>query len=102
MAVDICKSVLRTLRSEGIVFPDRFFETLIATYVKTAQDMVKKYEDDASVNSLEFDRHQEALAVETFTAAIREASDMILGDPVGSPLIESWDRAAAAMPGIFD
>jgi glucosyl-3-phosphoglycerate synthase len=102
MAVDICKSVLRTLRSEGIVLPERFFRTLIATYMNTAQEIVKRYEDDAAVNSLEFDRHEEALAVETFTTAIKEASDMILSDPVGSPLIESWDRAAAAIPGIFD
>jgi glucosyl-3-phosphoglycerate synthase len=102
MAVDICKSVLRTLRSEGIVLPGRFLRTLIATYVTIAQDIVKKYQDDAAVNSLEFDRHQEALAVETFTEAIKEASDVVLDDPVGSPLIESWDRAAAAMPDIFE
>ena len=63
---------------------------------------MKRYEDDAAVNSLEFDRHEEVLAVETFTTAIREASDIILERPAGSPLIESWDRAAAAIPGIFD
>ncbi len=102
MAVDICKSILRTLRSEGIILPGRFFKTLIATYVRTAQDIMKRYEDDAAVNSLAFDRHQEELAVETFTVAIGEASDVILEDPVGSPLIESWDRAAAAIPDVFE
>ncbi|OPY67660.1 MAG: Glucosyl-3-phosphoglycerate synthase [Syntrophorhabdaceae bacterium PtaU1.Bin034] len=102
MAVDICQSLLRTFKSEGIVFPNRFFETLIATYVRTAQDMVKWYEDDAAVNRLEYDRHEETLAVETFMTAIKEASDIIMGDPVGTPLIESWDRVTAAIPDILN
>ncbi len=102
MAVDICKSILRTLKSEGIVFPDRFFKTLIATYVKTAQDLMKRYEDDAAINGLQFDRHSEALTVETFTSAIKEASDVIMGDPIGLPLIESWDRVTSAVPGILE
>ncbi len=101
MAVDICKSLLRTLKSEGVVLPDRFFKTLIATYVKTAQDFLKRYEDDAAVNGLKFDRHAETLIVETFTTAIKEASDAIMGDPLGLPLIESWDRVTSAVPRIF-
>lgn len=102
MSVDICKSLLRTLKSEGIVFPDRFFRTLVATYVKTAQDLLKRYEDDAAVNGLKFDRHTETVIVETFTTAIKEASDAIMGDPLGLPLIESWDRVTSAVPGIFE
>jgi glucosyl-3-phosphoglycerate synthase len=102
MAVDICKSLLRTLKSEGVILPDRFFKTLIATYVKTAQDMLKRYEDDAAVNGLLFDRHEEMLTAETFTTAIKEASDAIMGDPIGLPLIESWDRVTSAVPGILE
>lgn len=101
MAVDVCKSVLRTLKSGGIVFQDRFFKTLSATYVNTAEDMLKRYEDDASINALEFDRHLESLAVETFTAAINEASEAIMDDPLGTPLIESWDGVTSAIPGIL-
>lgn len=67
MCVDICKSLFRTLASEGIVFSDGFFKTLVATYTRTAQDMLKRYEDDAAINGLVFDRHEESLAVETFT-----------------------------------
>lgn len=101
MAVDVCKSVLRMLKSEGIVLHDRFFNTLVAAYVQTAEDMLKRYEDDAAVNGLEFNRDEESLAVETFTRAIIEASDAVLGDPLGTPLIESWDRVTSAMPGIL-
>ncbi len=102
MCIDISKSIFRTLASEGIVFSDGFFKSLIATYVRTAQDLLKRYEDDASVNSLVFDRHRESLAVETFTEGIKIASEIIMKDPLGVPLISSWDRVSSALPKILD
>jgi len=102
MSVDICKSIFRTLESEGIIFSDGFFKTLVATYVRTAQDMLKRYEDDAAVNCLFFDRHAESLAVETFTDGIRKAAAKITQDPLGVPLISSWDRVTSALPDILD
>jgi glucosyl-3-phosphoglycerate synthase len=102
MCVDICKSLFRTLASEGIVFSDGFFKTLVATYTRTAQDMLKRYEDDAAINGLIFDRHAESLAVETFTNGIKKAAEIITEDPLGVPLISSWDRVTAAIPDILE
>jgi len=102
MCIDISKSLFRTLASEGVEFSDGLFKTLIATYVRTAQDMLKQYEDDAAVNILVFDRHEESLSVETFTAGIRTAAEIIMNDPLGVPLISSWDRVTSALPGILD
>jgi len=102
MSVDICKSIFRTLESEGVIFSEGFFKTLVATYVRTAQDMLKRYEDDAAVNCLFFDRHAESLAVETFTDGIRKAAEKITQDPLGVPLISSWDRVTSALPDILD
>ncbi|HDK16336.1 MAG TPA: hypothetical protein ENG75_00125 [Nitrospirae bacterium] len=102
MCIDISKSLFRTLASEGVVFSDGFFKTLIATYVRTAQDMLKYYEDDSAVNGLVFDRHEESLAVETFTNGIKKASETITKDPLGVPLIPSWDRVTSALPDILD
>jgi glucosyl-3-phosphoglycerate synthase len=101
MCVDICKSIFRTLASEGIVFSEGFFKTLVATYVRTSQDMLKRYQDDAAINGLFFDRHEESLAVETFTNGIRKASEGIMEDPLGVPLIASWDRVTSAIPDIL-
>ncbi|TNF53153.1 glycosyl transferase [bacterium] len=100
MCIDISKSLFRTLASEGVIFSDGFFKTLIATYVKTSQDMLKRYEDDAAVNGLIFDRHEESLAVETFTGGIKSAAEIIMSDPLGVPLIPSWDRVTSAIPDI--
>jgi glucosyl-3-phosphoglycerate synthase len=102
MCVDICKSIFRTLASEGIVFSDGFFKTLVATYVRTAQDMLKRYQDDAAINNLFFDRHEESLAVETFTNGIKKAAEIITEDPLGVPLIASWDRVTSAIPDILN
>ena len=101
MCVDISKSLFRTLASEGVMFSDGLFKTLIATYVRTAQDMLKRYEDDAAVNGLIFDRHEESLAVETFTEGIKIAVETIMKDPLGVPLIPSWDRVTSALPDIL-
>lgn len=101
MCVDISKSIFRTLASEGIIFSDGFFKTLVATYVRTAQDMLKRYEDDAAINGLFFDRHEESLAVDTFTNGIRKAAEIIMEDPLGVPLIASWDRVMSAIPDIL-
>ncbi|MDA8083303.1 MAG: glycosyl transferase [Nitrospiraceae bacterium] len=101
MCVDISKSIFRTLASEGIIFSSGLFRTLIATYVRTAQDMLKRFEDDAAINGLYFDRHQESLAVDTFTHAIKEAAGIIMEDPLGVPLISSWDRVTSAIPDIL-
>jgi glucosyl-3-phosphoglycerate synthase len=101
MCVDICKSIFRTLASEGIVFSDGFFKTMVSTYVRTAQDMLKRYEDDAAINGLFFDRHEESLAVDTFTKGIKKAAEIITEDPLGVPLIASWDRVTSAIPDIL-
>lgn len=102
MCIDICKSLFRTLASEGVIFSDGFFKILIATYARTAQDMLKRYEDDAAINSLHFFRHEESLAVETFTEGIKSAAETIMDDPLGVPLIPSWDRVISAQPDILN
>lgn len=102
MCIDICKSLFRTLASEGVVFSEGLFKTLVATYVRTAQDMLKRFEDDAAVNGLFFDRHEESLAVETFTLGIQSAAATIMDDPLGVPLITSWDRVTSAIPDILE
>ncbi len=102
MSVDITKSLFRTLASEGVILSKAFFLSLITTYLRTAQDTIQRYHGDASINSLVFDRHQESVAVEAFVNAIRIASDRYLDDPLGHPLIPSWNRVTSAIPYFLD
>lgn len=102
MAIDICKSLLRTLASEGVIFSDGLLRTLVITYQRTAQDMLKRYEDDSAINGLYFDRHEESAAVDAFTHALKIAGQAIIEDPLGTPLIPSWNRVTSAMPNLLE
>jgi glucosyl-3-phosphoglycerate synthase len=102
MAVDICKSIFRTLASEGVVFSDGLFKSLLVTYLRQAEDTLLKYEADAMINGLNFDRHEEAKAVETFTDAIGLAAQTFMENPMSTPLIPNWNRVISAIPDIFE
>ncbi len=102
MTVDICKSIFRTLASEGVVFSEGFFKSLSVAYLRSAEDTIMKYEADAAINGLEFDRHEETKAVEAFTRAIAQASTAFMENPLGTPLIPNWNRVTSAIPGILD
>ncbi|MCP9469614.1 MAG: glycosyl transferase [Nitrospira sp.] len=102
MTVDISKSLFRHLSSLGVVLGDAELKTLRATYLRLAEEAIRRYEDSAAINSLRFDRHAERTAVETFLKGIKLASDVFQKDPLGVPMISNWSRVAAAVPDIFD
>ena len=58
MVRDIAASLIRNLASYGIEFDAGFLNTTIAAYVRTAQDAIARYSDDAKLNGLAFDRHE--------------------------------------------
>jgi len=102
MCVDICKTIFRVLASEGVVFSENFFKSLDVGYLRLAEDTMVKYEADAALNGLVYDRHEESKAVEAFVSAIHQASQVYLDNPLGTPLIPSWRRVSSAIPGILD
>ena len=102
MVVDIASSLIRNLASFGVEFDAGFLNTLSVAYVRLAQDAVSRYSDDAALNGLEFDRHEEEQAVETFSRALRAAGLDFVRDPMGAPQIPAWNRVTAALPGVLD
>jgi glucosyl-3-phosphoglycerate synthase len=78
------------------------FNTLVVTYLRTAQDTIKRYHDDAAINGLYFDRHSETRMVEAFTNAIRIAGKEFMEDPLYSPLIPNWNRVTSAIPDFLE
>ena len=98
MVVDIAGSLIRNLASYGVEFDAGFLNTLIAAYVRTAQDTIARYSDDAKLNGLFFDRHAEEVAVETFSGALGSAGLNFVRDPMGAPQIPNWSRVVSAMP----
>ncbi len=102
MVRDIAASLIRNLASYGVEFDSGFLNTMIAAYVRTAQDAIARYSDDAKLNGLIFDRHEEEVAVETFSGALRAAGLDFVRDPMGSPQIPNWSRVVSAMPDFLD
>lgn len=101
MCVDITKSLFRNLASEGLVLSESTLKTLRATYLQAAQEAISRYENDAAINSLQFDRHEERRAVEVFLRGMTLATDSFLEDPLGVPMISNWSRVTHAVPDIF-
>jgi len=102
MCVDITKALFRNLASEGVVLSESDLKTLRAVYLQAAQEAIRRYQDDAAINSLLFDRHEERMAVDAFLRGIKLATEKFLEDPLGVPMISSWSRVASAVPDIFD
>jgi len=102
MAVDIAKSIFRNLAIEGIILGSSSLGTLLINYQRTAKDSIKRYRDDAAINGLIFDAHQETIMVEAFTKALQFAGKNFLDDPLYSPLIPNWNRVLSAIPDFLD
>lgn len=101
MAVDICKTLFRTMAGEGIELSRGILTSLLATYVRTAEDTLIRYHADAVVNGFSFDRHEEEVAVDTFARAVKIAGEQFIEDPLGIPQLPNWTRIHSALPEFF-
>jgi len=99
MAIDIAKSVFRTLASEGVIYNYGFFNSLRTAYQRVAEDLITKYRGDAMINGLKYDKHEEEVAVGVFSGAIKTAAEVVLDDPLGPPMIPNWSRVFSAISG---
>ena len=100
MAHDILSTLFRTLASMGVGFEESQYATLHATYLRTAQDMIRQYHADALVNGLNYDRHSEDEAVEHFAGQILVAGRSIRDDLTGGQFIPTWTRILTAFPDL--
>ncbi|WP_306257454.1 glycosyl transferase [Pararhizobium sp. IMCC21322] len=101
MSTDISKALFRKLATDGVVFNQETFRTIKATYYRTALDLIEMYYNDALINGLSIDRHQEEEAVELFAANIVEAGHMFLENPMETPFIPNWSRIQSADPDLL-
>lgn len=102
MSIDITKALFRKLATKGEVFTPELFRTIKATYFRIALDFVETYRNDAIMNGLTVDIHQEEESVEMFAKNIMDAGEEFLNKPMDIPFIPSWNRVQSAMPDIFE
>ncbi|WP_196158207.1 glycosyl transferase [Reinekea sp. G2M2-21] len=102
MSIDITKAMFRKLATNGQTFNTETFRSLKATYYRIALDFVETCHNDAIMNGLKLDIHQEEKAVEMFAQNIMTAGQRFLDAPMERPFIPSWNRVVSAMPNVFD
>jgi glucosyl-3-phosphoglycerate synthase len=102
MSTDIAKALFRKLATRGVTFNTETFRSLKATYYRIALDFVETYHNDAVMNGLSLDIHQEEQAVELFAQNIMKAGEAFLAHPMERPFIPSWSRVESAIPDILE
>ena len=98
MSIDIIKTFIKKLATQGNSFSRETFRSLKATYYRSALDMIDIYRSDATMNGLKFDSHTEEEAVELFAINIMKAGDDFYINPMDTPFIPTWSRVKSAIP----
>lgn len=101
MSIDISKGIFRKLATNGVVFSTETFRSIKATYYRIALDFIETYRNDAIINGLALDIHNEEKAVELFAENVLKAGLHFLENPMETPFIPSWNRVQSAFPDIF-
>ena len=102
MSIDITKALFRKLATQGFTFSTEMFRSIKATYFRIALDFIETYHNDAVMNGLKLDIHNEEKAVEMFASNIMKAGQSFLDNPMETPFIPSWNRVTSAIPDILD
>ncbi len=98
MSIDIIKTFIKKLATQGNSFSREKFRTLKATYYRSALDLIDIYRSDAMMNGLKFDSHFEEEAVELFAMNIMKAGEAFILNPMDTPFIPTWSRVKSAIP----
>ena len=98
MSIDIIKTFIKKLATQGNSFSRETFRSLKATYYRSALDLIDIYRSDAAMNGLRFDSHKEEEAVELFAVNIMKAGEAFYINPMDTPFIPTWSRVKSAIP----
>ena len=98
MSIDIIKTFIKKLATQGNSFSRETFRSLKATYYRSALDLIDIYRSDAAMNGLKFDSHKEEEAVELFAVNIMKAGEAFFINPMDTPFIPTWSRVKSAIP----
>ena len=98
MSIDIIKTLIRKLATQGFTLNIETFRTLKATYYRTALDMIDIYRSDSIMNGISFDSDKEEKTVEMFALNIMKAGESFFENPMETPFIPTWSRVNSAIP----
>ena len=98
MSIDIIKTFIKKLATQGNTFSSEIFRSLKARYYRSALDLIDIYRSDAEMNGLKLDTHTEEKTVELFARNIMKAGEAFILNPMDTPFIPTWSRVKSAIP----
>ena len=101
MSIDIIKTFIKKLATQGHSFSREQLRSLKATYYRSALDLIDAYRNDANMNGLKFDSHSEEKAVELFSKNIIKAEGFLFKS-MDAPFIPTWSRVKSAIPDFLN
>jgi glucosyl-3-phosphoglycerate synthase len=102
MAREIALSLFSSITSEGVVMDSGSLKALRLTYERIAKELIQRYHDDSTVNGLKYYRHEEAEAVEAFSASLNNAIRVFTTEGYKVRQIPNWNRTFSAVPDLAD
>jgi len=103
MAREISKSLLRNLvRKHRVVLTPSHYRTIREAFIEKAYGFIHRYEDDARINGLPFNMHEEKTMIDTFSEALGEAEHEIYENLGVDPTLSSWGRILSADSSAID
>lgn len=102
MSMDIAKAIYLKLSQDGIVFSRSTFRSVKSTYNRIALEFVERYDSDAVLNGLIYNRHKEETTVDLFANNVYTAGIEVLENPDQGSFIPSWKRIKSALPGYME
>ena len=102
MSIDIIKTLIRKLATQGHTFSLETFRSIKATYYRSALDLIDIYRSDAQMNGLSYDSHLEEKTVELFALNIMKAGESFFDNPMETPFIPTWRRVNSATPNFLN
>jgi glucosyl-3-phosphoglycerate synthase len=101
VAREVVLAFFRSMSAEGVKMEAGLLGTLPAAYRRHATEVVRLYSADALINSLEYSRHDEELAIATFVRAIHEAALAFTVANQDDHSAPGWDRVEEELPGFL-
>ena len=97
MSIDIIKTFIKKLATQGHSFSREELRSLKATYYRSALDLIDAYRSDAEINGLKFDRILRKRLL-NYSQKYHKSRRGFLSNPMDAPFIPTWSRVKSAIP----
>jgi len=101
MVVDISKFYFNYIRSHGVPIDNAFVDMVCHSYYENAKRYIKIYSDDADINALRYDRHEEELSARYFRNFIATGWEQCR-ESMDNAMLPSWNRILYSVPDLYE